>query len=229
MTAQHEHVITTGLPLVGQPALGPGPSCRAGSRYDRYGKPLIDRLVATVLLALLLPVFLATCLAVAVHLGRPIFYSQHRIGRGGHSFGMLKFRTMEPDRRQRSEPLPPHLNRRQRHKSPDDPRHTGLGRFLRRYSLDELPQLWNVIRGDMSLVGPRPELTDIVACYDDWQHQRHVVKPGITGLWQVTDRQITAGEMHLHTATDIAYVERISLRTDLGILLRTPGALTKGR
>jgi lipopolysaccharide/colanic/teichoic acid biosynthesis glycosyltransferase len=81
----------------------------------------------------------------------------------------------------------------------------------------------------MSLVGPRPELTDIVACYDDWQHQRHVVKPGITGLWQVTDRQITAGEMHLHTATDIAYVERISLRTDLGILLRTPGALTKGR
>ena len=230
MTARHdttirlEHVAPTPLPsgvLLTQ--------SRAGSTYDRFVKPVLDRIGATVLLLLTLPVMLLVCLAVYVRLGRPIFFRQPRVGRGGATFGMLKFRTMEPDRRRHQVPVPSNKDRRRQHKSAADPRHTGIGRFLRRCSLDELPQLWNVVRGDMSLVGPRPELASVVARYEDWQHQRHQVKPGITGLWQVTDRQTSDGDMHLHTGTDLLYIEQVSLRTDLRILLRTPIALTKGR
>jgi lipopolysaccharide/colanic/teichoic acid biosynthesis glycosyltransferase len=154
---------------------------------------------------------------------------QPRIGRAGRTFGMLKFRTMHPCRRHRYEAVPPEQDRRCRHKSDEDPRHTRLGRLLRQTSLDELPQVWNVLRGDMSLVGPRPELPAIVAGYADWQHRRHEVKPGITGLWQVTERTHSAGEMHLHTGTDLAYLEQLSLRTDLAILIRTPIVLMRGR
>jgi lipopolysaccharide/colanic/teichoic acid biosynthesis glycosyltransferase len=202
---------------------------RAGSRYDRFAKPVIDRLTAGVLLLLALPALALVALVVLVTLGRPVLFVQQRVGRDGHAFGMLKFRTMHPDRRQRLQPVPVERDRRRHHKSDADPRHTRIGRFLRQTSLDELPQLWNVMRGDMSLVGPRPELPAIVSRYHHWQHQRHQVKPGITGLWQVTERAHSAGEMHLHTATDIAYLQRLSLRTDLAILLRTPACLARGR
>jgi lipopolysaccharide/colanic/teichoic acid biosynthesis glycosyltransferase len=94
-----------------------------------------------------------------------------------------------------------------------------VGRFLRKSSMDELPQFWNVVRGEMSLVGPRPELVEIVNRYEPWQHQRHVVKPGLTGLWQVTTRG--SGMMHLHTDIDLEYIQTIGLRTDLRILLQT--------
>jgi lipopolysaccharide/colanic/teichoic acid biosynthesis glycosyltransferase len=207
----------------------PAAPSRACSAYDRIGKPAIDRVGAFVLLILLLPVLAVVALLVWRKLGAPLLYRQRRVGRDGRQFNMLKFRTMEPDRRKRHNPLPSHLDRRRHHKTDHDPRHTDLGRVLRRLSLDELPQLFNVIRGDMSLVGPRPELPSIVARYDGWQHQRHEVKPGITGLWQVTDRQSSAGDMHLHVDTDLEYLGRLSLRTDLGILLRTPLALSKGR
>jgi lipopolysaccharide/colanic/teichoic acid biosynthesis glycosyltransferase len=200
-----------------------------GGRYDGFVKPLIDRLGAAVLLLILWPVFALVMACVLVGLGRPIFFRQTRVGRHGEAFGMLKFRTMEPDRRRRATPLPAGEDRRKRHKAADDPRHTAIGRFLRRCSLDELPQLWNVLVGDMSFVGPRPELAAVVERYEDWQHQRHAVKPGITGLWQVTQRHTSEGDMHLHTASDIAYLQRLSLRTDIGILLRTPMALTRGR
>jgi lipopolysaccharide/colanic/teichoic acid biosynthesis glycosyltransferase len=202
---------------------------RAGSRYDLFVKPLLDRIGAGTILLLLLPILAAVALLVIVTLGRPLLYRQQRVGRHNEGFEMLKFRTMEPDRRRRRLSVAPPGDRRRRHKSSNDPRHTPVGRFLRRTSLDELPQLWNVLRGDMSLVGPRPELEDLVAGYAPWQHQRHQVKPGITGLWQVTDRQLSAGDMHLHTATDLAYIEQLSLRTDLRILLRTPTALVKGQ
>jgi lipopolysaccharide/colanic/teichoic acid biosynthesis glycosyltransferase len=207
----------------------PEVASRAGTRYERLAKPLLDRLLGLLVLALLLPVVLAVALTVLLTLGRPVLFRQSRVGRDGRSFGMLKFRTMRPDRRNRAESVPPHQDRRRHHKSDADPRHTRVGRFLRRTSLDELPQLWNVVRGDMSLVGPRPELPSIVARYEDWQHLRHQVKPGITGLWQVTERAGSGGEMHLHTDTDLAYVEQVSLRTDLGILVRTPRALLGGR
>jgi lipopolysaccharide/colanic/teichoic acid biosynthesis glycosyltransferase len=119
----------------------------------------------------------------------------------------------------------PVASRRRNHKTPHDPRHTGLGRFLRRTSLDELPQLLNVLRGELSIVGPRPELPEVVAGYEPWQHARHWVRPGITGLWQVTQRG--SGEpMHLHVATDLEYIERLSFVTDARILVRTvPAAL----
>jgi lipopolysaccharide/colanic/teichoic acid biosynthesis glycosyltransferase len=99
-----------------------------------------------------------------------------------------------------------------------------VGRLLRKLSLDELPQLFNVLRGEMSLVGPRPELPHIVANYEPWLHQRHLVKPGMTGLWQVSQRQ-PGVLMHETGEADIEYVRRISLRTDLGILLRTVPAM----
>lgn len=199
------------------------------SFYVEYVKPLIDRSGALLLLLLLLPVVAGVALAVRITLGRDVIYRQHRVGRHDQRFAMLKFRTMEADRRAQEIRVDAEADRRRQHKTDHDPRHTTLGRFLRRYSLDELPQLWNVVRGDMSLVGPRPELTSVVARYETWQHDRHRVRPGITGLWQVTERQITAGNMHLHVEIDLAYVTSISLRTDLSILLRTPLAMAKGR
>jgi lipopolysaccharide/colanic/teichoic acid biosynthesis glycosyltransferase len=221
-------IVAPARPAPALPAPPPVTS-RAGSRYDRFVKPVLDRVVAAVLLVVLLPVLVVVAAALLVTLGRPLLYVQPRVGRAGRTFGMLKFRTMRPDRRRRDESVPAHLDRRRTHKSDADPRHTRIGRALRRSSLDELPQLWNVLRGDMSVVGPRPELPGIVDGYVDWQHQRHEVKPGITGLWQVTERSTSAGEMHLHTATDLVYLERLSLRTDLAILARTPVSLAKGR
>ena len=110
----------------------------------------------------------------------------------------------------------------------NDPRITKVGRLLRRTSIDELPNLWNVLKGDMSLVGPRPEMVAIVARYEPWQHQRHVGKPGVTGLWQISAR----GDIPMHEAThiDIDYVEHISLRTDIEILAKTlPAAMGDGK
>ena len=171
---------------------------RRRTRYERLVKPTMDRLLAGVVLVLVSPVMAAVALSVAATLGRPLLYRQQRVGLDGQPFDMLKFRTMLPDRRRN----PQHLKwekgpeRRFTHKSAHDPRHVPLGRFLRRFSLDELPQLWNVVRGDMSLIGPRPELVHVVASYEPWQHARHKVKPGITGLWQITDR--ANGDLMLH-------------------------------
>jgi lipopolysaccharide/colanic/teichoic acid biosynthesis glycosyltransferase len=128
---------------------------------------------------------------------------------------------MRPDRRRpgwRSESYEDE-ERRRTHKHPNDPRLTVLGRFLRKWSLDELPQLWNVVRGDMSIVGPRPELTEIVSGYEPWQHDRHRVKPGLTGLWQVRARG--DGPMHERTDLDVNYAARVLFRTDFKILLLT--------
>ncbi len=191
--------------------------------YQQWVKPMIDHILGTLLLVLALPLLAVITAAVYVSLGRPVILRQERVGLGGRHFHMYKFRTMLPDRRTRTEPIA-HEDRRETHKSPDDPRHTPLGRILRRASLDELPQLVNVVRGDMSLVGPRPELADIVTReYEPWQHWRHVVKPGITGLWQVTERN--HGEMREFTEIDIEYVNRLSPTTDLWILLMTVPAV----
>jgi lipopolysaccharide/colanic/teichoic acid biosynthesis glycosyltransferase len=150
-----------------------------------------------------------------------VLLRQPRIGREGRTFQMLKFRTMKPDRRRWQDPNYRGPERRVTHKSPDDPRHTPLGRKLRKTSLDELPQLLNVLSGDMSLIGPRPELVDIVAQYRGWQHARHAVKPGITGLWQVTERP-NGGLMHEYTELDLDYIANLSFRSDLEIVVKTP-------
>jgi lipopolysaccharide/colanic/teichoic acid biosynthesis glycosyltransferase len=193
--------------------------------YVRRLKPVVDRLVAAFLLVLLSPLIVLIAIGLLFTLRRPILFRQIRVGRNGVPFVLWKFRTMRPDRRVRDMPVA--AERRVCHKSPDDPRHTRFGRALRCTRLDELPQLANVLIGDMSLVGPRPELTEIVARYEPWQHDRHLVRPGLTGLWQVS--VVDEGMMHEHTDIDLEYIRAMDLRTDLRILLRTPVALVLRR
>ncbi len=192
--------------------------------YERFVKPVIDRIGGVLLLLLLSPIILASAAAIAVSLGAPVFYRQTRVGRGGVPFEIVKFRTMERDRRDNDPIGFDGSDRRRTHKTPEDPRHTAVGRFLRASSIDELPQLWNVVRGEMSLVGPRPELLTIVRGYADWQHHRHDVKPGITGLWQIAQRD-DDGHMHKHVPTDLVYVRSLSFVTDLRLLLMTIPAI----
>lgn len=189
--------------------------------YERFFKPIIDRIGGFVLLLVAGPAIVAASLAIFFTMGRPVFLHQHRVGRHGRVFTLYKFRTMTPDRRRHQMPYLGE-DRRQTHKHPDDPRITPVGAFLRKWSFDEMPQFWNVLIGDMSLVGPRPELVDIVARYEDWQHRRHAVKPGITCIWQVSER----GGLALHEATevDLEYVDGLSFALDLKLLAVTPFA-----
>lgn len=189
--------------------------------YERYIKRAIDLIVSLFLLFLLTPVLAFLAVLVKWRIGSPVFYAQSRVGRGGEQFRIYKFRTMIPDRRQEDSFEFDGHDRRRVHKSPEDPRVVPFGRSLRRLSLDELPQLWNVVRGDMSLVGPRPELPEIVADYEDWQHARHAVKPGITCLWQISNREELLKDS---TKLDLDYIEGLSFSTDLRILLATPAA-----
>jgi lipopolysaccharide/colanic/teichoic acid biosynthesis glycosyltransferase len=178
-------------------------------------------MIALVALTVAVIPMAAIAVVIASTIGRPVLFRQRRIGMDGEPFDVLKFRTMRPDRR--AERLDVIHDRRRTHKSDNDPRHTRVGRVLRRYSLDELPQLFNVLRGEMSVVGPRPELDSVVEQYSPALHQRHFVKPGLTGLWQVSARG--SGPMHENGQWDLAYVSRVSLRTDLQIIVATPRAL----
>jgi lipopolysaccharide/colanic/teichoic acid biosynthesis glycosyltransferase len=199
------------------------PLARARGAYTRSVKPVIDRVGATLLLIAAAPWMLLIAIAVAIRIGRPIIFRQERVGQDGKLFTVYKFRTMTGDRRSQ-EIVYESEDRRVSHKREDDPRLTPLGRRLRRWSADELPQLWNVIRGDMSIIGPRPELPSIVGRFEPWQHERHAVKPGLTGYWQVYARG-DGHLMHERTDLDVAYVRSIGLRTDLKILLLTIPAL----
>jgi lipopolysaccharide/colanic/teichoic acid biosynthesis glycosyltransferase len=192
--------------------------------YIKFIKPAIDRFVGLVGLILCIPLYVVIGLSIWVAMGSPVFLAQDRVGRHGRVFRLWKFRTMEPDRRQTKLKWVGE-DRRKTHKSPDDPRITGLGRWLRATRLDELPQFLNVVRGHLSLVGPRPELVSIVAQYEPWQHRRHAVKPGITGIWQISDR----GGRRLHECTDmeLQYLESVSLLTDLRIVAKTVPAMMK--
>jgi lipopolysaccharide/colanic/teichoic acid biosynthesis glycosyltransferase len=190
-------------------------------------KELVDRLGATVLLLVLAPVMLAVAVAVWTTSPGPIVFCQRRVGRDGRTFCFFKFRTMVADADSR---LPGLQDRNSSDgllfKVPDDPRVTSVGRFLRRWSLDELPQLWNVLRGDMSLVGPRPLPVEP----DEFrgpERRRLRVKPGITGLWQVSGRSQLGWQETVRL--DAHYVDHWSLTLDLSILLRTPAAVLRGR
>jgi len=197
------------------------PVPRPSGPYVRFVKPVVDRVVASVVLVLAALPMLVVAGVVALSMGRPVLFKQRRVGLDGQEFEVLKFRTMRPDRRgQRLDVI---HDRRRTHKSDGDPRHTAVGRFLRRASLDELPQLFNVLHGEMSIVGPRPELVTVVQQYPPALHQRHHVRPGLTGLWQVSARG--SGPMHENGQWDLAYVQRVSLRTDLRIMAKTPSAI----
>ncbi|MEV1328697.1 sugar transferase [Micromonospora costi] len=168
--------------------------------YDRL-KRFLDIAGAALLLLLTAPLMAAVALLVAVSLGRPVLFRQCRAGRYGAPFELAKFRTMHP-------PAPGRVG--------DGDRLTPVGRWLRATSLDELPTLWNVLRGEMSLVGPRPLLTEYLERYSPTQARRHEVRPGVTGLAQVRGRNSLSWEDKLDL--DVRYVDSRSLRVDLSIL-----------
>lgn len=194
--------------------------------YVRIWKPGIDRILAVILILLSAPVMALLAVVIRVTLGQDVFFSQSRIGQHGRPFNVLKFRTMLPERRRAQVPIP-FPDRRCTHKAKNDPRHTSIGRFLRRWSLDELPQLFNVVRGQMSLIGPRPELPSVVARYEPWQHVRHSVKPGMTGLWQVVARGVDPMEERIDL--DIYYAQSLCPALDLKILMATVKAVMARR
>ena len=187
----------------------------------RYG---IERIAATVGLVVLSPVIALVALVIRLGAGRGVIYRQRRVGHQGRVFTIYKFRTMDPDRR--SQTVAVIEDRRCVHKTADDPRHTRLGSLLRRTSLDELPQLLNVAKGEMSLIGPRPELESVVAERDLWRHPRHLLRPGITGQWQVSEDRAELLHENLHH--DVEYVRTVSPRADLRIIGRTLSAVVRG-
>ncbi len=191
-------------------------------------KRAIDFLVAGLALVVLSPVFLIVAVWIRLRDGAPILFRQTRIGLHGRRFEVLKFRTMVPgaeamldDLAKRSEVIGSAF------KMTNDPRVTKSGRFLRRISLDELPQLWNVLKGEMSLVGPRPALPREVDSYDLWHRRRLSMKPGITGLWQVSARR--SANFDTWAQLDLSYIDRWSLWLDFKILARTLPAAIDGR
>lgn len=198
------------------------------SAYERRLKRPLDIIGALVLLAVTLPLSLLIALAIRVGIGKGIFYRQNRVGLDGVPFTILKFRTMRPDRR-RSEigedtGIPAEQDRRSEHKVDDDPRHTGLGRLLRRVSLDEIPQFINVLRGDMSLVGPRPEVVGIAEARGYLSHARHEVRPGMTGPYQVSNLRLN-GDLRDGLHLDEQYVHNLTFKSDLRYVLKTVGVM----
>jgi lipopolysaccharide/colanic/teichoic acid biosynthesis glycosyltransferase len=187
------------------------------ARQALQTKHALDRVLAALGLVTLAPAFGGIALWIAIESGRPVILRQLRAGRNGRPFRMLKFRTMVPDAVEMGRRL--RLGEDPYGIVPDDPRITRSGRFLRRTSLDELPQLWNVLRGEMSLVGPRPDLVEQVANYAPADRRRLALRPGITGWSQIQGRdEITWPERFEH---DAWYVENWSLALDAKILLQT--------
>ncbi len=210
-------------PVAGLPLLHVEHPELAGGR--RLVKGVFDRLVAAVALVLLAPLLAAVAVAVRVTSPGPALFRQRRVGRDGVEFTILKFRTMWRDAEARKIELVSDADG-VLFKVRRDPRVTPLGAALRRYSVDELPQLINVLRGDMSLVGPRPPLPEEVARYGDDVRRRLVVRPGLTGLWQVNGRSDLSWEESVRL--DLRYVENWSLMLDLQILWKTWSAVARG-
>ena len=213
-------------PVAGLPLLHLDEPELSGAR--KVVKLGFDVVTAAVLVLLLLPLLVVLAVLVRTTSAGPALFVQERVGRRGNTFHLFKFRTMAVDAEQRLAELA-HLNEHDGvlFKVRNDPRITRVGRFLRKYSLDELPQLFNVLRGEMSLVGPRPPLPSEVARYLGHTHRRLLVKPGITGLWQVSGRSELSWDETVRL--DLQYVERWSLGLDISILVRTAGAVLAGR
>lgn len=192
-----------------------------------FWKRVLDAVGSAGLIALLSPVFLVIALLVKVTSRGSVVYRQVRVGREGREFVFYKFRSMYEDADRRLQEV---LDKNEKagpiFKMKNDPRVTPVGRVLRKYSLDELPQLFNVLKGDMSLVGPRPPLPREVEQYDDRALQRLSVLPGITCLWQICGRSDTSFEDWLEL--DSLYVENMSFWLDLKILMKTPLSVIRG-
>ncbi len=212
-------------PAAGLSLLHVEPTAMDGAR--RMVKVAVDRLVSLTILVLLAPLMAVIALAIAVTSEGPVIYRQARVGQGGRLFTMYKFRTMVADAHARRAELM-EFNEKDGvlFKMRKDPRVTRVGGVLRRYSLDELPQLVNIVLGHMSLVGPRPPLPEEVAAYPEDGHRRLVVKPGLTGLWQVSGRADLSWEESLRL--DLRYVDNWSLALDALIMWKTGRAVMKG-
>ena len=193
-------------------------------------KYAIDRVLGLLLMVILSPVLIASMIAIKLRSkkGDPVFYIQMRVGLNSRPFKLWKFRTMTIDAEQRQAELDP-LNEVDGpvFKMRNDPRITPVGRLLRRFSIDELPQLWNVIRGDMSLVGPRPPMPHEIKKYDRWQRRRLSMKPGITCIWQVEGRHRVSFDSWMKL--DLQYIDNWSLLLDFKILMRTIFAVIMGQ
>jgi exopolysaccharide biosynthesis polyprenyl glycosylphosphotransferase len=196
----------------------------------RVAKRAMDLVISSICLLLLWPVMLAIWLAIKVDSPGPALYKPVRVGENGRKFTMLKFRTMYVDADkmvQKTKQKDEYGQEIEIYKTDQDPRVTRVGRFLRKTSLDELPQLFNVFKGEMSLVGPRPEQPFITEKYEHWQWQRLAAPPGVTGWWQVSGRSDLP--LHLNTQYDLYYVRNYSLLLDIKILLKTILVVLKGK
>lgn len=191
-------------------------------------KRALDLVESAAALVLLAPIFLVVAIAIRLESPGPVFFRQRRVGRNGREFTLLKFRSMYQDAEARLESLRAHNEvSGPVFKMRNDPRVTRVGRLIRRASIDELPQFWNVLRGDMSVVGPRPPLPAEVAKYERWQRRRLSVKPGITCTWQVSGRSDISFERWMEL--DLRYIDTWSLWEDTKILVRTIPAVLTGR
>jgi len=196
--------------------------------YQRMIKRAFDLSIGLFALITALPLIVLSALMVFLEDGAPVLFRQKRVGENGRLFEMLKFRTMVRN----AEQLRGLVEKRDSdgnliHKAKDDPRVTHVGRLLRRFSLDELPQLFNVLAGTMSLVGPRPEIPYLVEKYQPWQRKRFAIPPGMTGWWQVSGR--SEKPMHLHTEDDLYYIQNYSISFDFQIIVRTIWVVLVGK
>jgi lipopolysaccharide/colanic/teichoic acid biosynthesis glycosyltransferase len=198
---------------------------RPPSRRYLVSKRALDIVVSFVALIIAVPILLACAVAIRLETPGPVMFAQKRTGRGGRRFPMWKFRTMVANAEELKAELA-HLNilPPPDFKIPNDPRVTKVGKFLRATSLDELPQLFNVLRGDMSIVGPRPTSFP-ASSYELWHTQRLDVAPGMTGLWQLEGRNATTFDERLRL--DVQYIRHMSLGQDLRLMARTVGAVVR--
>ncbi len=198
------------------------------NEVQRLTKRLTDLICSSIFLVLSSPLMIITAILVKLDSEGPVFYRQQRIGENGHPFGMYKFRSMEVDAdKKRSKVFKKDSDGNLIHKSENDPRVTRIGKFIRRTSIDELPQLINVFKGEMSLVGPRPEMPWVIENYETWQLKRLSVPQGITGWWQVNGR--SDKPMHLHTEEDLYYIQNYTIWMDIYIILKTPWVILRGK
>lgn len=197
------------------------PYIKRDKRVYEVSKRLFDISFSLIACIILSPLFVIVALLIKLDGSNgPVFFHQTRVGINGNFFKMYKFRSMYPDAEERLEDIK-HLNEISGHmfKIKNDPRVTKIGKFIREYSIDELPQLVNVLKGDMSLIGPRPPLINEYEEYTNYDKQRLSIRPGITGLWQVSGRNsLSFKEM---VSLDLQYIRDVSLRKDISIFFKT--------
>ncbi len=209
-----------GLPVIGLTESGV-------TGWNLRVKRLIDLAICIPILLVVWPVMVIIAVLVRLDSPGPAIFAGERIGQHNRRFKMYKFRTMVMNADRQAKDVAVRTEQGLVHKRPDDPRVTRVGAFLRKTSLDELPQLFNILKGDMSVVGPRPELPWIVERYRAWQYRRLLVPQGLTGWWQVHGRSDRV--LHLHTQDDIFYVRNYSIWLDIRILLMTIKVVFTGR